>query len=342
MKKNVFLALIPMLAVSAAAQAQSNVTLYGRINTTVEHQKFQGESSTTGLHSNSSFIGFRGVEDLGSGLKAGFVLEQQIDATNGAASGFERETHISLSGAFGTLKAGNYNSTAYTYTADYISMHNHDTGSSADALFAYVVPNDTKIGYISPDFGGFSFEVGYGFEDNHGDKSPYDLSLRYVYGDFDLGAGYAKWDEAEAFTIRALYHNGTFALGGYVQYDDNGHAGTVANWINGQLPAGTPPVSASDVTNAFDLGDRLSARLVGAYYFGNSELHANVGWADEYDNVADSDALQYTLAYNYNLSKRTKLYGFYTHIDNKRNAIYGGADAGKDFSSFALGVRHLF
>ncbi|THU05331.1 porin [Lampropedia puyangensis] len=327
MKKHLPFVLVPLLAAGAVAHAQSSVTLYGRVNTTLENQKYSGQSSTTGLQSNSSFIGFRGSEDLGGGLKAGFVLEQQLDSTTGASSGFQRETHVSLSGGFGTLKAGNYNSTAYTYTADYISMHNHDTGSSADALFAYVVPNAAKVGYISPTFGGFSFELGYGFEDNHGgDNSPFDLSASYKVGNFDLGAAYSQFDKAKATTLRALYTGGNFALGGYVQYDDNGFN----------------PAATTSHLGYTDFGDRLSARLVGAYFLGASEFHANVGWADEYDKIDKSGAMQYTLGYNYNLSKRTKVYGFYTRVDNERNATYAGASAGQDFSSFAVGLRHLF
>jgi len=46
---------------------------------------------------------------------------------------------------------------------------------------------------------------------------------------------------------------------------------------------------------------------------------------DEYDNVPNTDANQYTIAYNYNLSKRTKVYTFYTNVDDsslpKRFAI---------------------
>ncbi|MDO4724764.1 MAG: porin [Comamonadaceae bacterium] len=311
------LALIPLLAFGAA-HAQSSVTLYGRINTTVEHQKFQGEKASTGLHSNSSYIGFRGTEDLGGGLKAGFVYEQKVDSTTGAATdGFGRQSELYLGGNFGKLRLGNYNSTAYSNTADYISMHNHDTGSSADALYAYIVPNAAKIGYVTPELGGFSLELGYGFKDNHSGKSPYDLSVSYKFGNFDLGGGFAKHGKAEAYTLRALYATDSIALGGYLQYDENGHG------------AG--------------LGDRLSARLAAAYFAGASEFHANVGWADAYDKLKKSGATQFTLGYNYNLSKRTKLYGFYTRIDNARNASYGGAPAaGKDFNSFALGVRHLF
>lgn len=314
-------ALATLLALAGAAtQAQSNVTLYGRINTTIEHQDADDADATTGLHSNSSFIGFKGTEDLGSGLKAGFAFEQWIDATNGSTNGFARESHVRLSGGFGTLKAGNYNSSAYSNTADWVSMHNHDTGSSADALYAYVVPNSAKIGYISPTWAGFTFEAGYGFKDNHNGKSPYDLSATYQYGGLDLGFGFAKWGKQEAYTLRALYATGPFTVGGYVQYDENGF---------------------NDNNLTDDLGDRLSARLVGAYNFGASELHLNVGWADAYDKLDNSGAMQYTLAYNYNLSKRTKVYTFYTGINNDDSGIYGPGN-GKDFNSFAVGIRHLF
>ena len=35
-------------------------------------------------------------------------------------------------------------------------------------------------------------------------------------------------------------------------------------------------------------------------------------------------ANQFTLGYNYNLSKRTKVYGFYTQVNNKGDAVTGG------------------
>lgn len=328
MKKHLPFVLVPLLAAGAVAHAQSNVTLYGRFNTTVENQKYSGESSKTGLHSNSSFLGFRGTEDLGGGLKAGFVLEQQFSSTDGSSTGFQRESQVNLSGSFGTIKAGSYNSTAYTTTADYVSMFNHDTGSTADALYAYVVPNTSKLGYISPEFAGFTFEAGYSFKDNQGgNKAPFDASVSYKLGALDLAAAYAQFDKAKATTVRALYTTGPFAFGGYVQYDKNG------------LNAAATDTSVPGYTN---WGDRWSVRLVGAYTMGASEFHANVGWADKYSKIDKSGATQYTLGYNYNLSKRTKVYGFYTRVDNQRNGAYAGAAAGKDFSSVGAGLRHLF
>jgi predicted porin len=79
---------------------------------------------------------------------------------------------------------------------------------------------------------------------------------------------------------------------------------------------------------------------------GASEFHANIGMADDWSRLGNSDATQYTVGYNYNLSKRTKLYGFYTVTDNSSNFSYFGATdrQGRALkaSSLALGVRHNF
>lgn len=63
---------------TTAALAQSSVTLYGRINVSAEHQK-EGNASATAMANNASRIGFKGVEDLGGGMTAGFQFESGID-----------------------------------------------------------------------------------------------------------------------------------------------------------------------------------------------------------------------------------------------------------------------
>jgi predicted porin len=70
---------------------------------------------------------------------------------------------------------------------------------------------------------------------------------------------------------------------------------------------------------------------------GATELHLNVGRAGDVGNLKDSDASQFTLGVNYNLSKRTKVYGFYTKLNANDNTPYA-----EDFSSLAAGVRHNF
>jgi len=95
-------------------------------------------------------------------------------------------------------------------------------------------------------------------------------------------------------------------------------------------------------TDATGPGSRTNFRLSGMYTMGATELHANYGHAGNVGGVANTGASQFTFGVNQNLSKRTKVYGFYTKVDNKSAAGYVSGVAGGDASSFALGVRHNF
>ncbi|WP_374672208.1 porin [Acidovorax temperans] len=311
------LAVLALLG-STAAFAQSSVTLYGRVNTTVERQEV-GNVKTTGLFNNASRFGFKGTEDLGGGLKAGFQLESGFNSDTGASATtfFGRQSEVNLSGGFGAVRLGRFIAESYYATADYVSMHNHDTGSSSDAFYAYVMPDANKIAYRTPTFGGLTVDAAVALHEQAvGGKNAYDLAANYNLGALALGAGYSKQGDVNQFAVRALYTFGAFTVGGYVQRDDSAY---VANG-----------------------GNRNTFRLAGAYNMGASEFHVNVGRAGEYKNLNDSDSTQYTLGYNYNLSKRTKVYGYYTHVNNSRNASYQSGVAGADFSSVAVGVRHNF
>lgn len=314
------LAALALLGTSAA-MAQSSVTLYGRVNTTFEHRK-EGNASQTGLFNNSSRFGFKGQEDLGGGLMAGFQLESGFDSSSGASDSrgvFARQSEVNLSGGFGMVRLGNFTSESYYATADFISNHNHDTGSSSDALYAYPARDINKIAYRTPSLGGATVEAGWAMHEQAngtGGKNSMDLAANYEIGKLGLGAGYSKLGDQNQFAVRASYSTGPFVLGAYVQRDKN------VFFANG--------------------GNRTNVRLSGAYIMGVSEFHLNVGRAGKYSNVADSAATQYTVGYNHNLSKRTKIYTFYTRINNNRNASYGVGTPGNDFSSFAVGVRHNF
>ena len=220
-------------------------------------------------------------------------------------------------GGFGAVRLGRFTAESYYATADYVSMHNHDTGSSSDAFYAYVMPDANKIAYRTPTFGGLTVDAAVALHEQAvGGKNAYDLAANYNLGALALGAGYSKQGDVNQFAVRALYTFGAFTVGGYVQRDEDAF---VANG-----------------------GKRNTFRLAGAYNMGASEFHVNVGRAGEYKNLNDSDSTQYTLGYNYNLSKRTKVYGYYTHVNNSRNAAYQSGVAGADFSSVAVGVRHNF
>ncbi|UOB06250.1 porin [[Acidovorax] ebreus] len=328
------LATLALLGTSAVF-AQSSVTLYGRVNTSVERQKVGGTSNTV-MQNNSSRFGFKGTEDLGGGLKAGFQLESGFNSDTGTGSGwthpttgmtFARQSEVNLSGGFGMIRLGNFFPESYYATVDYVSMHNHDTGTSSDALYYDPVwfgglSTTNKIGYRTPSFGGLTVDASVSLHEKNAaipQKNGYDLAANYNIGALNLGAGYSQVDSNRQLGLRALYTFGQFVVGGYYQRnkDDN------------QLLA----------TGA---GNRNNFRLAGAYMMGASEFHVNVGRAGKWSDIADSSATQWTLGYNYNFSKRTKVYAFYTKVDNKAGATYMTGAAGQDFSSLALGVRHNF
>ena len=112
MKKS--LLALAVLAASGAAFAQSSVTLYGRVDLGIT--KITGQSAVMADGSSvgtSSRIGFRGVEDLGGGLKAGFLVETQFDADaskNGGAGSTigSRNSYIDLMGGFGGVRLGRH------------------------------------------------------------------------------------------------------------------------------------------------------------------------------------------------------------------------------------------
>jgi len=347
-----------MLAVLAAcgasaAMAQSSVNLYGRVNTTVENTKI-GNDRVTEMNSNSSFIGFRGTEDLGNGLKAGFVLEGSFNSDDGAGSddgafNFKRNSEINLAGNFGTLRLGAFDPYSYTVTADWISMHNHDTGISADKLYmgnhTVSESNGNKLAYRTPSIAGFDAEVQYSFgekaeiDTNVENRGAWDLGLNYANGPLGLGFGYSKEKaqdivgtekgSAQQYALRASYALGNLTLGAYYQRQE-------LKWDADKVK-------------------RNAYRLAAMYTMGASEFHANIGRADKLKangvKLDNTGATQWTLAYNYNLSKRTKVYALYTNINNVNGTTEGIKevfDTGaipsekEKLRSFGLGIRHLF
>ena len=340
MKKS--LIALAVLGASGFAMAQSSVTLYGVADAgigKIEMPTGNDSSDKTEFISGSlmnngnSRIGVRGVEDLGGGLKAGFQLESGFASDTGAGTGwpglpsstginFGRQSEVNLSGGFGMVRLGNFIPESYYATSDFVGMHNHETGSSSDALYQDPVwfnglGTKNKIGYRTPSFGGLTVDASVNLHENAAgtnNKNGYDLAANYNVGDLALGAGYSQVDDDKQLGLRALYTFGQFTVGGYYQRNDETLRGTRNNF-----------------------------RLAGMYALGASEFHLNVGRANSWSNRSDSAATQYTLGYNYNLSKRTKVYTYYTRINNGGNARYGDVSAaGNDFSSFAVGVRHNF
>ncbi|MBW8760439.1 MAG: porin [Burkholderiales bacterium] len=117
MKKSL-LALAVLTAVSGAAFAQSSVTLYGKVDLGLVLDSGNANGKSIRLDSGvtgGSRIGFKGVEDLGGGMKASFQLETGYCADSAAGAPnfctgsnqfMGRQAHGDLTGAFGAISAG--------------------------------------------------------------------------------------------------------------------------------------------------------------------------------------------------------------------------------------------
>ncbi|MBN9205082.1 porin [Methylibium petroleiphilum] len=325
--KKLALAAALCAAFTGSAFAQSSVTLYGRLNTSIEFQD-NDVSDATVMKNNASRWGLRGSEDLGGGTSAFFQLESGFGSDDGTGTGgFGRDAYVGLKSAtLGQIKLGKIALGAlYGSTIDYIGVFNHDTGTtSEDNIYSLRVGFSNAVEYTSPNFGPVSFAVTVAAGEGTGPKT-YEGVVNYDVDGLHIGAGYSKSedqfgnDTIKGFSAGAAYTMGPFLLG--LAYENSDDA---------------------------VLGKRNQVTGTVQYTVGASEFHVSVGWADEWDNLADSDAIQYTLGYNYNLSKRTKVYAFYYAIDNN-SFPYGGSGtatlpvlADNKFSSIGLGIRHNF
>lgn len=162
MQKKIIALAVAALA-SSAAMAQSNVTVYGIADASFENTRASGGTQNATLTadqagnaastnavskqrvaSNSSYIGFKGVEDLGNGLKAVFQFENELDisgansATNANARGTglgNRDTYVGVAGGFGTVLAGFVSSLHRSTAASFDLMPGAaGTGSSLNII----------------------------------------------------------------------------------------------------------------------------------------------------------------------------------------------------------------
>ena len=108
--KKTLIALAVLGAAAGVAHAQSNVTIYGIVDT--GFIKKSGHDVEMGENVNNR-LGFRGVEDLGGGMKATFELERRFDLNNGEAKNdkdWDGAANVGLKGdSWGAVRLGRVN-----------------------------------------------------------------------------------------------------------------------------------------------------------------------------------------------------------------------------------------
>jgi predicted porin len=349
MKKSL-VALAVLGTLAGTASAQSSVTAFGVIDLAMRYTKANGQSlsklDSDGL--SSSRLGFRGVEDLGGGLKAGFWLEGALNADQGTAGDaptssanrfWGRRATVSLSSAeLGEIRLGRAKTSVRTLIDDFdvygtvgmgaISQVYSTLGSGSDTLNR----SDNQVAYILPgNLGGFYGSADVGAGEGAGGKKYFGGRLGYKEGAWHVSGGYqetytagsARW---KLGSIGATYDFGFVKVGGL--YSQSKFTDRKQNiWtVNAVLPVGPGSVQLS-YTKA-DANTAASAATVAA----TSRVY---------------DAQLYSASYVYNLSKRTALYTTISLVDNDGQGKFAVASSptvagGGQSGGFDVGIRHSF
>ena len=354
--RRLFLASAMLVALVPPAAAQST-TLYGRLNLTLEHidaKSPAGDSpSVRRLSSNTSRIGFRGLEPLGRGLVATWQIESSIAADSGSGVLAGRETFVGLDGEFGTLKIGNF-------LAPYDDMHaifgNVPTlttsilstaalwsqGSLSKAVGGFDARLANSIRYDLPEFRGLEGSIQYAFGEDSRDSHVVSLAAIYAHDAFEGGIAYERNHQVRgadlndwALTVTAGWNFGPIRIAG------------VYERLRYATPLGPLKRDFYGASATVLAGPGSFYAFWGRAAEGKASADVRVGGLASGEGTR---ADQFELSYTYPLSPRTLLYAGFVRLDNGPRASYNfatnpyteGSLTGLELNGFVLGTVHFF
>ncbi|CAJ0790342.1 Outer membrane porin protein [Ralstonia condita] len=376
--KTKHIAPVALMACAGAAWAQSGVTLYGVVDTNLEYAtNLQGP--TPGSSGNriamqsgglsGSRWGMRGVEDLGGGLSALFVLESGFASDTGQSqqSGrlFGRQAFVGLkSGTLGQLTLGRQYTTLFQLLANFEPMA-YSTQYEPAAVQTGVNFRSDNTAMYTGTFGPVTAQAHWSFGTGAPSASPTGGGNGEVPGqarrDSGYGAGVAYSAGPLGATLAYDQYNPSTPLGG------------------GAFSSGT--VRKAAVAGSYLIGDTV--KVMGGYRWGqNKNAVGSVALRDDYYwagvNYQASSAVMLSLEYSYqkittinsapstqanpwqvafiadySLSKRTDLYLTTAYARNAGLALdqagvdlnatgYSLASGKTSMVGAALGIRHKF
>ena len=284
-----------MLAAHAmSAHAQSSVTLYGALDTSIEITN-PGAGYVTRMDSGAyrgSRVGLRGAEDICNGVKILFDLENGFGSADGTYAVnntiFNRQAWIGVGTPYGTVRMGRQYSPIYIPFKG--GLEDFGAGTIASGLdnLSKITPYESNaIAYLSPEFHGFS------------------TTLMAALRNASDGDGNGLAGQIETFA----YHNGPFRIS-YAHQQTHGTGALRAN-LGGVSYVYGPVTGFVSLFN----GDGGTPRYrndgvsVSARYAVNARLRASLGYTYLRDRMGgDNNADQFSAACEYDLSKRVLLY----------------------------------
>lgn len=366
---------------AAAAQAQSSVTLYGLVDagmtfaTNIRHvdgEAYNAAKHVWGVRSGNvsgSRFGLRGVEDLGNGLKATFVLENGFSVTKGSLDSglmFGRQAYVGISGEeWGEVSLGRQYDTNHDFLGQFTLSGAGYGGAISGAPFdnnnlSGSVRADNSIKFTSADISGLKIGGMYNFSNklSFGNNRSFGGAASYNFDGLNVAAGYyyrtitldpessapISYGRSRIYGAGADYAFGPVQVSGLF---------TRSNYDRTMIvhPKNVPGIGRTD----FDYGNftnvQANARysltpswnLAGQYIYTKTKFSGQ----DIEDSIFAPKFHTVTLQTAYALSKRTDVYLMGTY--QRSHAAAGGTiinEAGpsprKRTSALSAGVRHRF
>lgn len=370
--KKTLIALAVMGAAAGVAHAQSNVTIYGVVDTGLV--KETGSDVRMGGNVDSR-IGFRGVEDLGSGMKATFELERRFNLNDGTQtnsgvidtqdpestnletldranwnyndfiSGKKADwigaSNVGLKGdAWGQVRLGRVNNLSVETFRMLDPFNQYGVGASlakANLLRSEQLSNTVR--YDSPLWSGFGFGATYTLGQNTKGGT--------------LMSNYYDQLGNDGWAVNLKYDNGPILL--LANYDRAADSNDSYTWnVGGAYSYAGFKVSLGYQDSRLKLFEAVDGTLkekdwivglqykTGAHTIGASY---NRGKVEVAGTNFDGSTNKYALGYTYNMSKRTSVYANVAYTDNDEEIAgwYNLNGSNRDsVTGVQLGITHKF
>ncbi len=243
----------------------------------------------------TSQITFKGTEDLGGGLKAMFLLENDFDTAKKADNNFSSkggEQYLGLSGGFGTLQLGAANTPTLS-TQSAATGFGTKIGSGFSFLSTGRVRNDNSVVYASPTFSNITVKVAHAFKTN-ADANPA-APITEVGATTDIGLFYANGPLSAGYSVYKI----AAAAGGDGTQQNN----LAVTYDLGMAKLGFGSYSETKGAATDSKATNLSVTVP----MGNLSLIANTGSKDD-TTAANKDRSITAVGVKYAMSKNTSLY----------------------------------
>lgn len=350
MMNKIFMAALAGAIVPMTAMAESNVTLYGVLDTNIsaiDHVAGANGKSATQVAMGSggewgSRWGIRGTEDLGGGYSALFVLESGINTNNGTSTdttrAFSRLSYIGIStpGA-GVITLGRQYTAQFDTIAQFWPQTRAPQFEPYSVGMSVYVDNAAKYTLLTGPFKIIATAGMGNVAGNFRANAAYSAGITYTYGPFAIAASADQTNTAASTTAPVGSVGKVWKLDLAAKYK-LGNATLFAGYKWGRTESFAQVVTQRDALYWGGVEYRFSPAFVAAagYYF--QDLRA-VGTT----NLPNPQ--QVTVRGSYFLSKRTDIYAAVTHAWNSAinlasTSTLASGETGQ--SGVSIGIRHVF